>query len=488
MDKFIEKIVENVGYDGFRLTAVINPDGFLYRADTQENVLRESGLLLLPVQSSLELRVRYETTDRWSDNRICYIIKDSSWILPDLMQIIHILSTFSLPKLLPALNSNILLNNELLTFSTASYLYNKHYKYNLSAIETKSLINEVKNTLGVSKEELIDELSKIRLNWDDAITIETISKIINKALKYNLYDSIENSLSEINYDFQKYLNKSYFTKISSSAIQRPKMVNKILPYIARNHSRDEKVALVVIDGMAYWQYLLLSKEIQLLGISTVNSFTFAWLPSITKLSRQAIFKGDIPNLDYKQSPYEEQKLWESFWISQNGYKKVESYNISYNHGTLTIDNPNKTRQALVDTTLDERMHAVRNIRELYLLSEEWAQYTALDIKNIYEMGYQIYITTDHGNIQASPWRLLNSHEKTYLYEKESRGSRHLIYSNHDYLNLFITKNEDIKNALLVKDNWAVWRNSKSFSNNIGITHGGAHFLEVVIPFIIINKK
>ena len=175
MDKFIEKIVENVGCDGFRLTAVINPDGFLYRADTQENVLRESGLLLLPIQSSLELRVRYETTDRWSDNRICYIIKDSSWILPDLTQIIHILSTFSLPKLLPALNSNILLNNELLTFSTASYLYNKRYKYNLSATETKSLINEAQSALGVSKEELIEKLSKIKLNWEDVITIETIS-------------------------------------------------------------------------------------------------------------------------------------------------------------------------------------------------------------------------------------------------------------------------------------------------------------------------
>lgn len=488
MDKFIEKIVENVGCDGFRLTAVINPDGFLYRADTQENVLRESGLLLLPIQSSLELRVRYETTDRWSDNRICYIIKDSSWILPDLTQIIHILSTFSLPKLLPALNSNILLNNELLTFSTASYLYNKRYKYNLSATETKSLINEAQSALGVSKEELIEKLSKIKLNWEDVITIETISRIINIALKQDIYNDIEDSLSKINDDFQQYVCSSYFSKISSSAVQKPKMVNRILPFIARNHSRDEKVALVVIDGMTYWQYLLLEKALQLSGISTINSFTLAWLPSITKLSRQAIFKGNIPNLDYKQSPNEEQKLWENFWITQSGFKKVESYNISYNHGSLTIDNPDKTRQAFVDTTLDERMHTVGNIRELYLLSEEWAKDTAAEIKDIHEMGYQIYITTDHGNIQAAPWRLLNSHEKTFLYEKESRGSRYLIYSKNEYLNLFIAKNEDIKSELLIKDNWAVWRNSKSFSNNIGITHGGAHFLEVVIPFIKINKK
>ena len=77
-----------------------------------------------------------------------------------------------------------------------------------------------------------------------------------------------------------------------------------------------------------------------------------------------------------------EKLWENFWITQSGFKKVESYNISYNHGTLSIDNPDKSRQAFVDTTLDERMHAVGNIRDLYLLSEEWAKDTALEIKNI----------------------------------------------------------------------------------------------------------
>lgn len=488
MDRFTEKIIDNVGCDGFRLTAIINPDGFLSRVDTQENILRESKLLLLPVHSSLELRVRYETTDRWSDERVCYIIEDSSWILPDLLRKIHLLPTFSLTKLLPALNPNVLLNNEPLHFSAASYLYNKRYTYNLSATETRSLINEAQTAFGESKEELIEELGKIKLDWDKVITIETISRIINKALKQDLYDDIENCLSKINDNFQKYINTSYFSKISSSAVQRPKVVNRILPFIDRNHSRDEKVALVVVDGMTYWQYLLLEKGLQQQGISAVNSFTFAWLPSITKLSRQAIFKGDIPKLDYKQSPYEEQKLWENFWISQNGVKKVESYNISYNHGSITIDNTNKTRQAFVDTTLDERMHAVGNIRELYLLSEEWAKDAASDIKDIYEMGYQIYITTDHGNIQASPWRSLNSQEKTFLYEKESRGSRHLIYSNNDYLNQFVEENENIKSELLIKDNWAVWRNTKSFSNNIGITHGGAHFLEVVIPFIIINKK
>ena len=53
-------------------------------------------------------------------------------------------------------------------------------------------------------------------------------------------------------------------------------------------------------------------------------------------------------------------------------------------------------------------------------------------------------------------------------------------------------NNDIENQLLCTDKWtnnsAVWRNLYSFNNNECITHGGAHFLEVVIPFITIKKK
>ena len=60
MDDFVRKIVESLTVDGKRLSVVKNPDGFLCGADTQQKVLTESGLLLLPITSGLELRVRYE--------------------------------------------------------------------------------------------------------------------------------------------------------------------------------------------------------------------------------------------------------------------------------------------------------------------------------------------------------------------------------------------------------------------------------------------
>jgi biotin operon repressor len=292
----------------------------------------------------------------------------------------------------------------------------------------------------------------------------------------------------LNANFQDFIDKRYFSFINSSSVQKPKMVHKILPHLTHAHQRTDKVALLVIDGMTYWQYLILDKTLNNIGISTKKDMTLAWLPSITKLSRQAIFRGEAPKTDYRQSPTDENRLWVDYWTSRPAPKRMQDYEIAYTHGNLTLDNNSCYRQAMVDTNLDEKMHALNSNKDLYALTKNWAEEVAEDIKTIHDQGYQIYITTDHGNVLANPWRALNSQEKTYLYERESRGNRHLIYNNADYLKSFLQSNSDIEESLLVHGEWAVWRNAKSFSNKDGITHGGAHFLEVVIPFITIKKK
>lgn len=267
-----------------------------------------------------------------------------------------------------------------------------------------------------------------------------------------------------------------------------------MPNLLHQHSRTDKVALVVIDGMSYWQYLLLKKELSYLEIETDDNQILSWIPSITRLSRQAIFRGECPVIEYSQSPKSESSLWIDFWTSskQKATKRLQTYEVGYIHGSLCLDNMQYHRIALVDTDLDEKMHSSSNNKELYLLTDNWAHDTANDIKELHENGYQIYITTDHGSVYTFPWRNLTSQEKTFLYEKESRGKRHLIYSKKEYLDRFISSNKDIENQLLRTDKWtnnsAVWRNLYSFNNNACITHGGSHFLEVVIPFITIKKK
>ena len=90
-----------------------------------------------------------------------------------------------------------------------------------------------------------------------------------------------------------------------------------MPNILHQHSRTDKVALVVIDGMSYWQYLLLKRELSFLEIGTDDNQILSWIPSITKLSRQAIFRGESPVIEYNQSPKSESSLWIDSGLLQN---------------------------------------------------------------------------------------------------------------------------------------------------------------------------
>ena len=62
-----------------------------------------------------------------------------------------------------------------------------------------------------------------------------------------------------------------------------------------------------------------------------------------------------------------------------------------------------------------------------------------------------------------------------------------MYQDNQAMFNFVDSNIEISKELLVHDKWIVWRTAKCFDSQDIITHGGAHFLEVVIPFITIDK-
>lgn len=487
MDKLVGAIYSRTTIDGKSLTIVRNPDGFLSRPDVQQRVLNESNLLLLPIKSSLELRVRFELYDKDSCSKVCYIVGNTFEMLPDLSQFIYSLPVFSLSDLLPSYDE-IEIRQSDISFEAASYAYSRQYTYNLSAHETRNVLRDARAFSGEDMYKYGGKLKSTSLNWDCADTIVEISETLTEIIKRDGYKSVESTIAVINDNFQKYLDSKYFGLLSSSFINKPKTVNRILPHLSFNHSRSEKVALIVVDGMAYWQYMVLHKELMSRGITPKCDFTLSWIPSITKLSRQAIFKGDVPAMDYVQNPSNESTLWRRFWSELGDpEKRFNEFDVEYTYGSLKANDTMKPRQAFVDVDLDHKMHSSSNNKDLYDLTANWARKAAEDITVLHNQGFVIYITTDHGNIHAHKWRTLTSHEKVFLYQNESRGSRHLTYQDHNALTSFLDSNTDIRAEQMVHDNWTVWRTSKCFKNQDEITHGGSHFLEVVIPFIKIEK-
>jgi len=345
--------------------------------------------------------------------------------------------------------------------------------------ELEGLIEYLKQQLEII-EDIADQWFKI------------IQVLANAKLKYLLSDNellkvdfqkIENAF---NIRFQRFIDNTYGSLFSLSGVRKPVVVSRILEHI--NSKPAKKKALLVIDGMNYWQWNILSKALSDSSIGYSSNASLAFIPTITAWSRQAIFKGDKPDLAEDNS--KEAKLFESYWVNQG----VPAYQISFKkfsvNEPLAIDDipADTTMLGLVCNDLDDIMHgSILGNSQLKTSTEHWIEKSKIvqSISQLKAKGFQIYITADHGNIEATGLKNLTLKEKIGAL---SRGKRHLHFTNETLLENFLGQNP---NLLLGKKGHSVYlKQQEAFAtaNSQVITHGGSHLWEVIVPFISINEQ
>ena len=271
---------------------------------------------------------------------------------------------------------------------------------------------------------------------------------------------------------------------NSSFIKAPKIVSHILPHLKMKHASD-KVALIVVDGLGLWQYELLKEKLSgKITTQVINS----WLPSITQLSRQAIFRGDVPEIDYRQSPENEKKLWFKFW-SENSIPKPQ---IQYLYEPKELENYGGiTKLAMVYKDLDKMMHGSKDLQYLKSSTEIWLTQSSIihNVKSLLENKFTIFIATDHGNVQARGWRSLTGREKLGSNKSGSKSQRHIEYSDKSLYENFIQNNLELEESIVQEEQAIYFKNDLSFSRDESlVTHGGAHILEMLIPFVKITNE
>jgi PglZ domain len=138
--------------------------------------------------------------------------------------------------------------------------------------------------------------------------------------------------------------------------------------------------------------------------------------------------------------------------------------------------------------LDDIMHgSILGNSQLKTSTEQWIEKSKIvqSISELKAKGFQIYITADHGNIEAIGLKNLTLKEKVGAL---SRGKRHLHFTNETLLENFLEQNQ---NLLLGKKGLSVYlKQQEAFTteNSQVITHGGSHLWEVIVPFISINEQ
>jgi hypothetical protein len=483
----VKELIQHITNELKRYDSIVflveNNDRFLYRPD----VIKEFKSYGVDVIQGTAIQQRIHFELREEATILVLLCQDKNNYLEDIklksvsleFHLVNYLSGYHLPSIIEL---DIQILNKL--FSTKQIV-------SLNKKETIDFVDKIQTELKANLPVLFDmdeftsklnsQLEVNAINW--SVVCRIISNGILKTICSSQFEELLFHANKANEIFQIYIKNSYHQTKNSSAVKKPKIVSKILDYLNFNF-QNEKLALIVIDGLAFWQYELLRYK---LPADKNEEVIYSWIPSITQLSRQAIFRGDTPINDYKQGPASEEKLWKNYWVN----KGANDFEIKYQHETIDLTILDSvTKLALVFKDLDEKMHSSTDYNDLLKLTENWIERSKISnvIKILQQLGFRTFLTTDHGNIQAKGWRGLQGREKLGTNKSGSRSERHIEYSEQWLTDEFMANNPELKNSVVMEDQAIYFKSDLSFSRrDVLVTHGGAHLLEVLIPFIEISN-
>lgn len=479
----IQHIMETLKSYPEKVFLVENNDRFLYRSDVQE-AFNTFGIEITN-GTSLEQRVRFEL--REPDGLLILLSQDNTNYLEDIKrQAVAI--EFSIANYLQAYHIPSIVELEL---SILDKLFQNQPLVGLNRKETQEFIEKLKAESKSEEQEydlddfiktLNSQLNEGTVNW--AVVSRIIAEGISKTINTPKFEELYAQINKANVVFQNALQASYHQTKNSSAVKKPRIVSKILDYLNFNF-RENKIALIVVDGMALWQYELLKSKLP--GIKH-EEIIYSWLPSITQLSRQAIFRGDTPQTDYRQGPASEEKLWKTYWKE----KGCHEFEIAYQHEKTDFSNIDSvSKLAIVLKDLDDKMHSSTDYADLLMLTNNWIERSKIAqiVDELISKGFTVFITSDHGNIQAKGWRGLQGREKLGTNKSGSRSERHIEYSEKWLSDEFMANNPEMGDSVVMEEQAIYFKTDLSFSNKESlVTHGGAHLLEVLIPFVEIRDE
>jgi len=288
-----------------------------------------------------------------------------------------------------------------------------------------------------------------------------------------------------------------FGSLSSLPATAPVMVHHITRFLAGQCAAVGKVALVVVDGMAFDQWLVIRHEISLERPSWRfdENAVFAWVPTITSVSRQSIFAGKAP-LYFPSSIYStdrEPSLWQQFWAG-NGLALQEVAYLKGLGDTATLPSlaeeltaPKlKVIGAVVDK-VDRIMHGMElGTAGMHNQVRQWASEGFLVgfLDTLMTSGFEVYLTADHGNVESTGC----GRPKEGL-TADVRGERARIYSDPTLRAHVASK---FPNAIpwkpmgLPNDFLPLLSGDRSAFIPEGqrtVAHGGVTLEEVVVPFV-----
>jgi len=322
-------------------------------------------------------------------------------------------------------------------------------------------------------------------------------------LSANEIDKVKHLRIQVDFKFSNWLER-HFGGLINLPPSKPVMVHHATRYLQRivDESPKSKVALIVMDGLALNQWVTVREGLSsdLPNVHIREKSLFAWVPSVTSVSRQAIFSGKMPmyfssSIDTTNT---EEKHWFQYWEdaginrSEIVYQRSLGANESAQSDLDALISPKTRVVGLVVDSVDKIMHGMQlgnagmhNQVKLWIKSG----YLKELIAELLMQGFDVWLTADHGNIEATGY----GRPKEGVLA-ETRGERMRVYKDKSIL-------EQVAGEFSFAKAWEpvglpdhyfplVVSGDEAFitKGEKIVGHGGISLEEIIVPWIHFEKS
>ncbi len=281
----------------------------------------------------------------------------------------------------------------------------------------------------------------------------------------------------------------------------PVMLHHLPRFLSHRLNEGNKIALIVIDGLSLDQWLVIRSTLtmQLPKYQYRENAVFAWVPSLTSISRQATFAGKAP-IYFPESingTDKEPALWSQFWADQGLAPNEVVYQKNLGACDLEkltelLSHPKVKVAGLVVDIVDRIMHGMEmGTAGMHNQVDQWVkqQYLSKLITLLSEKGFRVFLTSDHGNIEAEGCGRPSEGATADL-----RGERVRVYPD-------ASLRRNIKDRFPETIEWSTIGLPEDFLPLLAphrqafiqekqktVCHGGIAIEELIVPFIQIEKE
>jgi hypothetical protein len=297
---------------------------------------------------------------------------------------------------------------------------------------------------------------------------------------------------------RRWVAKHYSDLPSLPVAKGPVMVHHIPRFLAlRRDTGEEKIALLVFDGLAIDQWVQIRETLAKRApeLAFDEAACFAWLPTLTSVSRQAIFSGLKPRefAESIESTAAEPVQWGRFWQDHG----LRMHEVLYRKGIKRVDQLDELALAcssaklkvvgIVVDTVDEIVHgAVLGKRGVAAQLGNWCESGFVEklLGQLMDQGFHVYLTADHGNVDA-----LGQGRPKQGVAAEIRGERVRIYRSEALAAESSAAHPDTYRLQVTGlpanflPLFAGGRSAFMLEGDRAVVHGGLSVEELIVPFV-----